>query len=301
MPLCRLCGETLPKSSFSGVQLKKCAARRCAVCIAAAVVHHGYFCDASGVEPIIGNRYHLAGWDIDLCEAEHAKLAEFDQKRFAYIASADTSTCAAAFAEAPPASILADLRAADSGLLALPEAATFEPLLPTAVDMALSSVAALEFSEHTSFAVPHESSDEVDVVHRFRLKHSARLNAGLERWALHKEQQAALAAANAPEQVAGVRVSNRGGFQSAPDLFIKPAPPLPGEATAAPAKKLAEEALGRRCCRALHALVSAAVDIINGDEGSTSAAEQLTLAERGDGSLRHDALGWINLIASDDL
>ena len=300
MPKCAQCGETLSKLSVSVVQLKKCAARRCAVCIAAAVVHHGYFCDASGVEPIIGNRYHLAGWDIDLCEAEHAKLAEFDQKQF-YIASAETSTCAASFAEQPPASILADLRAADSGLLALPEAATFEPLLPAAVDMALSSVAALEFSEHTSFAVPHESSDEVDVVHRFRLKHSARLNAGLERWALHKEQQAALAAANAPEQVAGVRVSNRGGFQSAPDLFIKPAPPLPGEATAAPAKKLAEEALGRRCCRALHALVSAAVDIINGDEGSTSAAEQLTLAERGDGSLRHDALGWINLIASDDL
>ena len=301
MPKCAQCGETLSKLSFSVVQLKKCAARRCAVCIAAVVVHQGYFCDASGVEPIIGNRYHLAGWDIDLCEAEHAKLAEFDQKRFAYIASADTSTCAAAFAEQPPASILADLRAADSGLLALPEDATFEPLLPAAVDMALSSVAALEFSEHTSFAVPHESSDEVDVVHRFRLKHSARLNAGLERWALHKEQQAALAAANAPEHVAGVRVSNRGGFQSAPDLFIKQAPPLPGEATAAPAKEMADEALGRRCCRALHALVSAAVDIINGDEGSISAAEQLTLAERGDGSLRHDALGWLHLIASDDL
>ena len=300
MPKCAQCGETLSKLSFSVVQLKKCAARRCAVCIAAVVVHQGYFCDASGVEPIIGNRYHLAGWDIDLCEAEHAKLAEFDQKQF-YIASAETSTCAASFAEQPPASILADLRAADSGLLALPEAATFEPLLPAAVDMALSSVAALEFSEHTSFAVPHESSDEVDVVHRFRLKHSARLNAGLERWALHKEQQAALAAANAPEHVAGVRVSNRGGFQSAPDLFIKQAPPLPGEATAAPAKELADEALGRRCCRALHALVSAAVDIINGDEGSISAAEQLTLAERGDGSLRHDALGWLHLIASDDL
>ena len=300
MPKCAQCGETLSKLSFSVVQLKKCAARRCAVCIAAVVVHQGYFCDASGVEPIIGNRYHLAGWDIDLCEAEHAKLAEFDQKQF-YIASAETSTCAASFAEQPPASILADLRAADSGLLARPEAATFEPLLPAAVDMALSSVAALEFSEHTSFAVPHESSDEVDVVHRFRLKHSARLNAGLERWALHKEQQAALAAANAPEHVAGVRVSNRGGFQSAPDLFIKQAPPLPGEATAAPAKELADEALGRRCCRALHALVSAAVDIINGDEGSISAAEQLTLAERGDGSLRHDALGWLHLIASDDL
>ena len=300
MPKCAQCGETLSKLSFSVVQLKKCAARRCAVCIAAVVVHQGYFCDASGVEPIIGNRYHLAGWDIDLCEAEHAKLAEFDQKQF-YIASAETSTCAASFAEQPPASILADLRAADSGLLALPEAATFEPLLPAAVDMALSSVAALEFSEHTSFAVPHESSDEVDVVHRFRLKHSARLNAGLERWALHKEQQAALAAANAPEHVAGVRVSNRCGFQSAPDLFIKQAPPLPGEATAAPAKELADEALGRRCCRALHALVSAAVDIINGDEGSISAAEQLTLAERGDGSLRHDALGWLHLIASDDL
>ena len=300
MPKCAQCGETLSKLSFSVVQLKKCAARRCAVCIAAVVVHQGYFCDASGVEPIIGNRYHLAGWDIDLCEAEYAKLAEFDQKQF-YIASAETSTCAASFAEQPPASILADLRAADSGLLALPEAATFEPLLPAAVDMALSSVAALEFSEHTSFAVPHESSDEVDFVHRFRLKHSARLNAGLERWALHKEQQAALAAANAPEHVAGVRVSNRGGFQSAPDLFIKQAPPLPGEATAAPAKEMADEALGRRCCRALHALVSAAVDIINGDEGSISAAEQLTLAERGDGSLRHDALGWLHLIASDDL
>jgi len=37
-------------------------------------VHHGVTCDASGMSPIVGTRYHLPGQDYDLCEQEFAKL-----------------------------------------------------------------------------------------------------------------------------------------------------------------------------------------------------------------------------------
>ena len=43
-------------------------------------VHVGVRCDRSGVEPIVGPRYHLPGRGIDLCETEYMKLGP-DQKR----------------------------------------------------------------------------------------------------------------------------------------------------------------------------------------------------------------------------
>jgi hypothetical protein len=46
------------------------------------VVHHGVTCDASGMSPIIGTRYHKLGEDYDLCEAEFAKLTEADKSLY---------------------------------------------------------------------------------------------------------------------------------------------------------------------------------------------------------------------------
>ena len=39
-------------------------------------------CDASGMFPILGNRWHKTGEDFDLCEAEYQKLSEVEQQRF---------------------------------------------------------------------------------------------------------------------------------------------------------------------------------------------------------------------------
>ena len=43
-------------------------------------VHVGVRCDASGVQPIVGTRYHMPRRGIDLCETEYMKLGP-DQKR----------------------------------------------------------------------------------------------------------------------------------------------------------------------------------------------------------------------------
>ena len=45
-------------------------------------IHHGIRCDASGMFPILGNRWHKTGEDFDLCEAEYQKLSEVEQQRF---------------------------------------------------------------------------------------------------------------------------------------------------------------------------------------------------------------------------
>lgn len=45
-------------------------------------IHHGIRCDASGMFPIHGNRWHKVGEDFDLCEAEYQKLAEDEQSKF---------------------------------------------------------------------------------------------------------------------------------------------------------------------------------------------------------------------------
>ena len=46
------------------------------------VVHHGVTCDASGMSPIIGARYHKIGEDYDLCEAEFAKISSTDKSLY---------------------------------------------------------------------------------------------------------------------------------------------------------------------------------------------------------------------------
>ena len=45
-------------------------------------IHHGIRCDASGMFPIRGNRWHKVGEDFDLCEAEYQKLTEAEQSKF---------------------------------------------------------------------------------------------------------------------------------------------------------------------------------------------------------------------------
>ena len=51
-------------------------------------VHLGIICDASGMNPIVGPRYHLAGENYDLCKAEYDKLVasatNSDEKRKSY-------------------------------------------------------------------------------------------------------------------------------------------------------------------------------------------------------------------------
>ena len=45
-------------------------------------MHEGVTCDASGMSPIVGTRFHKIGEDYDLCEAEFAKLSEADKALF---------------------------------------------------------------------------------------------------------------------------------------------------------------------------------------------------------------------------
>jgi len=63
------------------------AAARGAATPAHETVHHGVQCDRSGVEPIVGIRYHLRGRNYDLCQAEFDKLAADEQKAYEAIHS----------------------------------------------------------------------------------------------------------------------------------------------------------------------------------------------------------------------
>ena len=47
--------------------------------------HFGVTCDKSGMNPIVGVRYHVRHADYDLCEAEFAKLPEAERRKFVKI------------------------------------------------------------------------------------------------------------------------------------------------------------------------------------------------------------------------
>eukprot|EP00621_Florenciella_sp_RCC1693_P014760 CAMPEP_0182536334 /NCGR_PEP_ID=MMETSP1323-20130603/19807_1 /TAXON_ID=236787 /ORGANISM="Florenciella parvula, Strain RCC1693" /LENGTH=596 /DNA_ID=CAMNT_0024746559 /DNA_START=78 /DNA_END=1868 /DNA_ORIENTATION=- len=47
--------------------------------------HFGVTCDKSGMNPIVGVRYHVPHADYDLCEAEFAKLPEAEHRKFVKI------------------------------------------------------------------------------------------------------------------------------------------------------------------------------------------------------------------------
>ena len=55
-------------------------------------MHHGVACDASGMSPIVGTRYHKSGQDYDLCEAEFAKLSETDKPLYEKIQSPESES-----------------------------------------------------------------------------------------------------------------------------------------------------------------------------------------------------------------
>jgi len=48
-------------------------------------VHRYIVCDKSGMNPIRGTRYHLAGCNYDLCEAEFNKVADEEKVNFVVI------------------------------------------------------------------------------------------------------------------------------------------------------------------------------------------------------------------------
>ena len=49
-------------------------------------IHPGVSCDKSGMNPIVGFRYHLRGHNYDLCDAEYPKLPPKEQACFEKIA-----------------------------------------------------------------------------------------------------------------------------------------------------------------------------------------------------------------------
>ena len=55
-------------------------------------VHHGVACDASGMSPIVGTRYHKSGQDYDLCAAEFTKLNETDKPLYEKIQSPESES-----------------------------------------------------------------------------------------------------------------------------------------------------------------------------------------------------------------
>ena len=132
------------------------------------------------------------------------------------------------------------LLAHDSGAHALNPSAAFEPLLQgDGIVQPLSSAAARLFSSHVTFSLPSTDDSSIhDAVHKFTLAadRSAKLNDGLRKFALSKERKAVAArkvgvmqdqARNGQgalphpkdRSLAGVLISNEGGFQSYPDLF----------------------------------------------------------------------------------
>lgn len=146
--------------------------------------------------------------------------------------------------------------------LALPASTKFERLSakPSEV-LLLSGKAQKLFTAHLAYRLPCEDAPhQHDSIHRLvvRFDIATKLNAALLKWALHKEAKAAkLAAQAAPHRGsdAAYQLSNRGGFQSYPDIF---------DANPNVSDDDVEELVGRSAARLLHGIASRAVDAING-------------------------------------
>lgn len=65
------------------------------------VVHYGVTCDASGMSPIVGVRYHKIGTDYDLCHAEFLKLSEAEKAAFEKIDASQYRGVACRFMPCP--------------------------------------------------------------------------------------------------------------------------------------------------------------------------------------------------------
>lgn len=234
------------------------------------------------------------------------------------------------------------LLAFDSGQLSLPEAATFEPLLPTGTDMPILDPAAVEiFASHTTFEMPRFGSDAVDVAHRFCLRDGgARLNQGLKKYALHLERYARRSGAE-PEHLisgvhmlphprdrsaSGVHISNRGGFQSYPDLFdyfdLLDSVQASGQAgrlargqekTPPPVANFVlnewgraafgqDDLDGRRFCQELHRVAFAAIDDLQRARGGGAGPPEANAGQPGPVAIvSHRANAWLNVNRADDV
>ena len=177
----------------------------------------------------------------------------------------------------------------EDGLL-LPQTSTFEPIVPQPMDVPLTGHGKQEFARHTVYYLPRETApDQEDVVHCFSLRDAGVMNDGIYNWALRKEAKFEAARAGillrtgVPSQFKdlGKVVSNRGGYQSHPDLFERqqsnPAqaatrrfavPGLPTVPTDV------QDAVGLVHCHELHRIASEALEQLGRDRELT-ALEQL--------------------------
>lgn len=156
------------------------------VCVDRQIVHHGFYCNASGMDPIVGARFHLIGEDYDLCEQEHALLPEEDRRRYEKIISTDCLEPTAPTPPMPPTppTTVPWVHDALIGVgshntkIHLPAASTFEALNPLPISSPISSaissspetstkglsglqLAASAFLSHTAYRLPREDASEV--------------------------------------------------------------------------------------------------------------------------------------------
>lgn len=232
------------------------------------------------------------------------------------------------YSESEQQRVRAALLAHDSGVHALSQEVSFEPLLPCGVDLPLSDAAASVFSSHTAYQLPTEDGTRgYDAVHRFSILDSKwAMNEGLKAYALFKERKARRSN-DTPDgrrihneglppprerSTAGVHISNKGGYQSYPDLFdyqeaFEDFPALGStweeHAAGRPRKQARvrlndwgraeftdEDVQGRRYCHQLHSVSSIAVNEVQRMEGGC----------RSDGDGLHAANAWLNVNRGQD-
>lgn len=208
------------------------------------------------------------------------------------------------------------LLAEDSGHHALPDAATFQPLLPMGLDVPLSGSAANVFSSHTTYQVPCEGTREFDSIHRFCVAagSAGAMNDGIRKLALRQESRAR-SSGDSPDarndgvlplprdqSAAGVLASNEGGYQSYPDLFdyseslehLRTGAPHGGPEPASETNEWnvasASDTHGRHCCHELLRVTSLAMDQIEGAQNSVADA-----AARPEAASLHAANAWLNV------
>jgi hypothetical protein len=73
---------SLAANAASNASCAAAQARTAAAAAAEASVHVGVTCDKSGMNPIVGMRYHLVGHNYDLCQAEYDKLDDKEKQLF---------------------------------------------------------------------------------------------------------------------------------------------------------------------------------------------------------------------------
>ena len=169
------------------------------------------------------------------------------------------------------------LLAARSHALSLPASCSFEPVKSQPIAVPVTTGC---FSSHTTYHLPCSDTQNFQTIHSFQVPvaQSLTLNDGVGALALEMERQAR----QEPDGDGGVEMSNWGGFQSHPVLF--------------------EDALDDESCRDLHALVSAAMDELDGHWAALGhklyTGRQELRPLQGD---LHPAYAWLNVNRGADL